>query len=365
MNKEACIEIAREATLKMAQEGGDVVGAFICGSMADDKPPMYTDVDIRVILDSEHTPPTKYVIEQGVPLEWVFLPKSKCVDLEDVLNSPFLSLELAKAIILFDPTDFLAKLKMEVLTSYQHRVHVMARAKRLLDAAREMYENVRKCFEKGAFARPLQHNRISQTWHEKNVQYPKNLATMQEMPIIDATPFWSLRCCIFWTGEIPPLLLNETPSHKRLLVKLKDAGERLGHPELYTLGLDTLGVRNIEKWEAEGFLIDALDIIDYVNTKDIAKHFYLSPDKREYWEKGIKELIGQDCSEEATWPVFTIFSVGEPLISQMDTPDSEPYKERCKFFFRRLGCVDACDVERKLLTAEEWLRKTELVIENL
>ena len=339
MNKEVCIEIAREEALKMAQERGDVVGVFICGSMADDKPltiglsssriETYTDVDMRVILDSEHTPPTKYAIKREAPLEWVFLPKSKCENLEDVLNAPFLSLELAKAIILFDPTGFLAKLKAEVLASYQHRVHIVARAERLLNAAKEMYESVRENFEKG-----------------------------------EAIPFWHLRCFIFWTGETPPLLLNETPSHKRLLVKLKDVGERLGYPELYQLGLNTLGARDIERWEAEGFLIDALDIIDYVNTKDIAKHFYLSPDKREYWEKGIKELIDQGCPKEATWPVFTIFSVSEPLISQMDTPDSEPYKERCQFFFHRLGCTEACDLERKLLTAEEWLRKTEVVIEE-
>ena len=313
----------------MVQERGDVVGIFICGSMADDKPVTYADVDMRVILNSENMPPTKYVIEQGVPLEWVFVPNSKCEHLEYVLNSPFLSLELAKAVILFDPTGFLAKLKMEVLASYQHRVHVVARAKKLLNAAKEMYEHLRESFEKG-----------------------------------EAVPFWCLRCFIFWTGETPPLLLNETPSHKKLFVYLKDVGERLGCPELYPLGLDTLGAREIEKWEAEGFLIDALDIIDYVNTKDIAKHFYLSPDKREYWEKGIKELIDQGCCKEATWPIFTIFSVSAPLISQMDTPDSEPYKERCQFFFNRLGCTEAYHLERKLFTAEEWLRKTELVIEG-
>jgi len=329
MNKEVCIEIAREEALKIAQDRGDVVGIFICGSMADDKPVTYTDVDMRVILDSEHPPPTKYVIERGVPLEWIFLPKSKCEHLEDVLNSPFLSLELAKAIILFDPIGFLAKLKMEVLVSYQHRAHVVARAKKLLNAAKEMYENVRECFEE-----------------------------------MRAVPFWRLRCFIFWTGETPPLLLNETPNHKKLLVYLKDVGERLGYPELYPLGLNTLGARDIEKWEAEGFLIDALDIIDYVNAQNIAKHFYLSLDKREYWEKGIKELIDQERFKEAAWPIFTIFSASEPLISQMNTPDSEPYKERCQFFFNRLECIEAYDLERKLLTAEEWLRKTELAVEN-
>jgi hypothetical protein len=330
MDKERCVEIAKSEALKLAMERRNVIGVFICGSMADDKPVTYADVDLRVIVDSELKSPTTCAIVEGVPLEWVYMPKSKYESLEEVLNAPFLALELAKAIILYDPTGFVETLKMNVLAAYRHRVHVIARAQKLLNAAKEMYERVKQNFETG-----------------------------QEVSI------WDLRCIIFWTGETPPLLLNETPNHKKMFVHLKGISQQLDCPTLYPMGLETLGAEDITADEAMGFLIDTLDSIDYVNAIDQVRHFHLSSEKREYWKNGIQELIDQGYYRDSIWPMLTIISSSEPLIRQIETLESEAYIERCQRFLDRLGFINAFDLERKLSLAEEWMQQTERVIERL
>ncbi|HIE28398.1 TPA: hypothetical protein EYP66_14050 [Candidatus Poribacteria bacterium] len=329
MDRERCIEIARSEALKLAMERGDVIGVFICGSMADDKPITYADVDLRVIVDSEFKPPTTYVLVEGVPLEWVYVLKSRYEHLEDVLNAPFLALELAKAIILYDPTGFLEELKMDVLTAYRHRVHVIARAQKLLNAAKKMYENARQNFESGQELSP-----------------------------------WDLRCVIFWTGETPPLLLNETPNHRKMLVNLKNIAQRLDCPTLYPMGLETLGAEDITAEEAVGFLVDTLDSIDYVNAVGQVRHFHLSNEKREYWESGIRELIDEGYYRESVWPMLTIISSSELLIRQIETLESESYEERCQRFLDRLGFINPLDLERKLNLAAEWMQQTEQLIER-
>lgn len=344
MDKEHCIEVAKAESLKLAMERGDVVGVFICGSMAGDKPVTYADVDLRIIVDTEQRPPTEYVMVQDVPLEWVYMLKSKYDDLENVLNAPFLALELAKAIIVYDPTGFVEQLKMNVLAAYQHPIHIHARAQKLLSAAKEMYERVRQRFDEG-----------------------------------EEVSLWDLRCVIFWTGETPPLLLNETPNHKKMFVRLRDVAQQLDSPELYPLGLDTLGASDIAAQEAADFLRDTLDSINFVNTltsqeaksftKDFIswvsqmRHFYLSEEKREYWEKGINELFEQGYHKEAVWPMLTIISTSEPLIRQIETLEAEAYEERCRIFLERLGFIQPLDLERKLNLAAEWIQQTERLIE--
>jgi hypothetical protein len=341
MDKERCIEIARAEALKLAMERKDIIGVFICGSIAGDKPVTYADVDLRVILNSELKPPTMCTFVKGVPLEWVYIPKSICEHLEDVLKTPFLPLELAKAIILYDPTGFLGNLKMDVLTAYRHCSHVIARAQKLLNAAKEMYKHVRQNFETGQEVSP-----------------------------------WDLRCVIFWTGETPPLLLNETPNHKKMFVNLKNIAQQLNCPMLYPMGLETLGAEDITADEAIGFLMDTLDSIDYVNAVGQVRHFHLSSEKRKYWENGIRELIDQGYYRESVWPMLTIISSSEPLIRpacaanvaagrQVETFESKASRERCQRFLDRLGFINAFDLERKLNLAERWMQQTERVIEKV
>jgi len=329
MDKERCIEIAKEESLKLVLERGDVVGVFICGSIARDKPVTYTDVDLRVIVDSELKPPTTCTLVEDIPLEWVYIPQSKYEDLESVLNAPFLALELAQAIILYDATGFLEELKMNVLAAYRHRVHVVARAQKLLSAAKEMYEHVKENFETGQEVSP-----------------------------------WDFRCLIFWTGETPPLLLNETPNHKKMFVNLKNVAQQLDCPTLYPMGLETLGADDITSEEAVGFLMDTLDSIDYINDIGQTGHFHLANEKREYWESGIRELINQGYHRESVWPMLTIISSSAPLIRQIETLESEAYSERCRRFLDRLGFINAFDLERKLTVAEGWVQQTEQVIEE-
>ncbi|MBI1926836.1 hypothetical protein HYR99_21655, partial [Candidatus Poribacteria bacterium] len=245
MDREFCLEVAAEGAFQLAREREDVMSVFVCGSMAKEPPPAYADVDLRVVIEADQAEASYYEVKRGVPLEWVFVPQRRFDSREELLNAAFLALELVNGVIIYDPRGWLGQVRDEIRSVYGHPSYRIARSQRLLDAARSLYEGIRKRFGAG-----------------------------------EAVPLWDMRCAIFWAGETPSLLLNDIPNHCRLMVDLKAVGVRLNAPELHPMGIETIGATRVEMSEVETFFIDSLDSITYINSVSEPHHFHLSLDKR-------------------------------------------------------------------------------------
>ncbi len=327
MNREFCLEVATNAAKQMAQEREDMISVFVCGSMTKNPPPAYADVDLRVVIAAEETEASYYEIKQGVPLEWMFVPKRRFDTREDLLSAAFLASELVNGIIIHDPTNWLQQVKDDIRLIYGHPSYRIARSQRLLNSAKQLYRQIQKLFEA-----------------EEHV------------------PLWDVRCVIFWTGETPSLLLNEIPNHRRLMVDLKEVGKRLNAPELYPIGMETLGADRVEVPEIESFLTDALDTITYVNSVSDRPHFHLSLEKCEYWEHGIQQMLADEDDLEVLWPLLTLVSAIQPTLAHIESAESSGYYLRCRYFLNRLGFLSRDDFKQKLIRLAGWMETVDLLI---
>lgn len=327
MNREFCLEVAADEAMRLARERGDVISVFVCGSIVKESPPDYADVDLRVVIEKDVLEAGLFEMKQGVPLEWTFVSKRRFEDRNTLLNASFLALELAKGIIIYDPTGWLGQVRDDIILVYDRPSYQIERSQRLLDAAKLLYDGIQGSFESG-----------------------------------EQASLWDVRCTIFWTGETPALMLNEIPNHRRLMVDLKDAGDRLDAPELYPAGLETLGAEGVGTSDVETFLIDALDSITYVNTVSDMPHFHISLDKRAYWEHGIRQMLTEGHYREAIWPILTLMSAMYPVLASNDTPESSRHYLHCKRFLDRIGFLSRDDFHQKLIRLGEWIAQIQSLI---
>ena len=327
MNRNLCLEVAAEEAIRLAQKRGDVISVFVCGSIVKELPPDYADVDLRVVIEGDGTEAGFFEMRQGVPLEWTFVPKRRFGDRDTLLNASFLALELAKGIIIYDPTGWMGQVREDILSVCECPSYQIQRSQRLLDAAKLLYDGIQENFESG-----------------------------------EQAPLWDVRCTIFWTGETPALMLNEIPNHRRLMVELKDVGERLNAPELYPTGLETLGAEGVSTSDVETFLIDALDSITYVNAVGDTPHFHISLDKRAYWEHGIRQMLAEGHHREALWPILTLMSAMHPILASGDTPESARHYLHCRRFLDRIGFLSRDDFHQKLIRLGDWIAQVQPLI---
>ena len=327
MNRDFCLEVAAEESIRLARERGDVISVFACGSIVNESPPDYADVDLRVVIVGDWVEAGFFEMKQGVPLEWTFFPKRRFDDRNTLLNASFLALELAKGIIIYDPTGWMGQVRKDILSVYDQPSYQIERSQRLLDAAKSLYDVIHGSFESG-----------------------------------EQASLWDVRCTIFWTGETPALMLNEVPNHRRLMVELKDVSDRLDAPELYPAGLETLGGEGVGASDVETFLIDALDSITYVNTVSDVPHFHISLDKRAYWEHGIRQMLAEGYYREAIWPILTLMSAMHPILAANDTSDASRHYLSCKRFLDRIGFLSREDFQHKLVRLAEWIAQVQPLI---
>ena len=342
MDKEFILKVATGGAFQLAKAREDVVGVFVCGSIINDSSnwrPDYSDVDLRAVVNTAEQEAGYYEMKYGVPLEWMFVPKRRFDTREELLSTAFLAPELVNGVIIYDPTGWLQQVKDDILLTYAHPSYRIARSERLLNAARQLYQHIRKLFD------------------------------AQEH-----VPLWDVRCAIFWTGETPSLLLNEIPNHRRLMVDLRETGERLGAPQLYSLGMETIGADRVEASDVEDALADALDTISYINQVNDRPHFHLSLDKREYWEHGIQQLISDGDHLEVLWPLLTLISAIQPTLAHIELGESsEPYDSeriayyrlRYRSFLNRLGFLSRDDFRQRLIKLDKWMDEVERIIKTL
>lgn len=304
MNRKTCIRAAR-SEISILTRIYPVVAAFVCGSIVYEEEPGETDVDVRVILDGEPAP--GYLVERdGMPIEVTFTSLGNFLDEEAILSHPVLPSDILRGTIIYDPTGMLKRLRRRIAERYEE--YIAARARRMFEEAAAMTAKTQREFE-GTGKMPL----------------------------------WSFRGALFRAGETPLILLDMPLTHRRLFLFLREAAWRMRDDGIHGLGLETLGSSGISKAESLRALEETMTIFD---SQGEIPHFYLSPLKRRYWEKGTLMMIEEGLYAEAVWPLFTLVS----LYCADDPTRAERF-----WLLDRLGFSSYESCRRKFAWMGEWL----------
>ncbi|HEX30403.1 TPA: hypothetical protein ENG04_10015 [Candidatus Poribacteria bacterium] len=306
MNREIYIEAAKSEILALARTY-PVVAAFVCGSTVYEAEPRETDVDVRVVLDGEPVP--GFLVERdGVPIEVTFTSLRNFLDEEQILSHPVLPSDILRGRIIYDPTGMLSELKERIGRRYGERRYIAARARKMFEEALEVTMRAQRDFER--------EGRI---------------------------PLWTFRGALFRAGEVPLILLDMPLTHRRLFLFLREAAYRMGDDEIHGLGLETLGSSGMSKAEVLRALDETMAIFDI---QEEVSHFYLSPLKRRYWERGTLMMTEEGLYAEAVWPLFTLVS-----LYCMD----DPTKAKRFWLLDRLSFNSYESCRRKFVWMKGWL----------
>jgi len=335
VDRKRYIQVAREESLKLVEQRGDVVAVFICGSVAHGDPEEYSDVDLRVVIDTEFDLPVpSFVRRYGVPLEWTYCAKRQYEDMIQVLNDPFISLETVGSTILYDPTNFIRDLIRDIKPVYKEHRYVKARAQNLLEQPKQWLSSLRDMGEE-----------------------------LSKLP--EYVYAWHLRCIITILAKVVLVLTSIPPGGMKLFVSLRVSAERLQHEELFSLGLDAMGAQDITKEEVEEFADGIFKVFEYVNSMvDPCKlhHWTLLPDKREYYQLGTQWLVSRGFHREAIWPLLTVAPLCAMEIHEAKL-DSRML-EKCVSFLYRLGFQPFGDTNKKLDLLQRWIQQIQQIIEQ-
>ena len=333
MDRERYIQVAREETLELIEQRGDVVAVLICGSVAHGDPEEYSDVDLRVVIDTkDELPVSSFVRKQDVPLEWTYYAKRQFEDVVEVLNDPFIPLEIVESIILYDPDSLIHDLIRDIKPVYKEPGYVKARAQNLIEQPEQ--------------------------WLSSLIDMDEGLSQLPTYVYA-----WHLRCIITVLAKVVLILTNMSPGGMKLFVSLRAAAEELRNEKLFTLGLDAMGTQDITKEEVKEFAADIFKVFEYVNSMVAPgqlHHWTLSPAKKRYYQGGIQWLVSRGFYKEAIWSLLTLAPLCAMEIQESKL-DSEVL-EKCISFLHRLGFQPFGDTKRKLDLLQTWIRETQQII---
>jgi hypothetical protein len=257
--------------------------------MSENEPfPAYKDVDFALVLDIDKDRPNQDLSYKGLILECASFSINAYRFLPSVLSDPKLCPNLVTDSILSDPTGMLRELHKGVKKEYARRKWVTARCE----------------YEK---ARALQH--------------------LDAMGKARSSGEVSLHLCMvlnFLSGLMAVSYLR-MPTHRRLLVLMKELLEQAGRSEVYERALDVFGCAHMTRAQVESYLqagIAAFDRAAEVHRTPCPYGFKLHPHVRPYFLEATQEMIDEGHHREAVAWIWVFHYISNTAI-QNDAPEEE------------------------------------------
>jgi hypothetical protein len=114
------IELARQYVEEMIAQRGDIVAAWIGGSVARGEETELSDIDLSLMVAATGAMSREGfdLWREGIYIEAGIISQQEFADLEAVLNNPFRATHMNDALILYDPTGFVKQMQDAVRAVY-------------------------------------------------------------------------------------------------------------------------------------------------------------------------------------------------------------------------------------------------------
>jgi hypothetical protein len=300
MKVSKAIELTREWVTVYGSQTPGFRGAHLIGSintMSEDEPfPSYKDVDFALVLDIDKDRPNQELSYKGLILECARSSINTYRSLQSVLSNAELAPNLVMNSILSDPSGILQELHKAVEKDYARRKWVMARCE---------YEKAEVLHHLDAMGKARSPGELS-------------------LHLVLVLNFLSGLMAVSCLGM---------PTHRRLLILMKELLERAGRSEVYEQALNTLGCAKMTRSQIESYLqtgISAFDRAVEVHHTPSPYGFKLHSHVRPYFMEATQEMIDEGYHREAVVWIWVLHYLSNAAI-QNDAPEEEKPEFQARF----------------------------------
>jgi len=277
---ESMIQIAREAALQRAHSDGDIVAAYLTGSVLDKDPFLGEAADIDLVLVHAQEPKSRREIVSLSPeihLDIKHNPRREYSRPRELRVHPWLGPEMYDPLLLYESEHFFQFVQAGLRNKFHEPVNTLQRARRNADHARQMCTGLQTPSENGA-ALVLK--------YLKAVNHAANAVA----------------------------ILNGKPlAERRLLLQFPARAEAAGRPGLAAGLLGLLGASNADASALAGFLPEwEKDFQEAANRPNVEGRIH--PARLEYYKKALEALLGGENPQASLWPFIHTWSLAASVL---------------------------------------------------
>ena len=149
------IEIAKNFLHEQLQKRDDVIGSWVGGSVARGEDTESSDIDLGLLVEGDVKGPLGIqrngidTWQNGVYIEAALVSKEDYEDIEKVFHDPIKATHMNDALILYDPTGFLARMQKEVQAVFMQPKWVGVRVQHWMEVAKGSYSGLKDAIGAG------------------------------------------------------------------------------------------------------------------------------------------------------------------------------------------------------------------------
>lgn len=309
------IELTSEWVTAYGSQTPGFRGAHLMGSintMSEHEPfPAYRDVDFHLVLDIDENEPNQELSYKGLILECASSSINAYRSLPSVLSDPGLCPNLVTDSILSDPTGMLRELHKGVEREYARRRWVTARCE---------YEKAQAVRHLDAMVKARSSGEVS----------------------------FHLGMVLNFLSGLMAVSYLRMPTHRRLLILMKELLEQAGRSEVYERALDIYGCAHMTRAQMQSYLqegIAAFDRAVEVHRTPSPYGFKLHPHVRPYFMEATQEMIDEGYHREAVVWIWVLYYLSNAAIQNDASEEEKPQFQSA--FDRLLSGLD-------LLAPQAW-----------
>jgi hypothetical protein len=266
INREKLVDLARQETARRASADDDILAGFVIGSVATGDPLLGGTADVDLVLVHGSTPPVDREViplSSDVHLDIAHHPQSLYAHPPQLRVHPWFGPAVYEPVLVYDPQHFFERVQAGVRGQFQRPDHVIARARALLDRARQACGSL-----------------------------PAANAWLQ-----------TYTAAVLEAANAAACLAGPPAAGRRLALVLEQRALALAHPEILTgfgllLGADRLPVpdmdRVLQMWST------AFDGASRVSSDPLC-----TTPRRSYYLAAFRALAEMGRPDAAVWPMLT------------------------------------------------------------
>ena len=320
---ESMIQIAKEAAIQRAESNGDIVAAYLTGSLLDNDPFLGGSADIDLVfVHAQETRLRREIVSltPEIHLDIKHNPRREYNHPRELRIHPWLGPEMYDPLLLYETEHFFKFVQAGLRDKFHEPVNTLLRSRRNAEHARQMCNGL---------------------------QFPAETGPALVLKYLKAVNHAANAIAI----------LNGAPlAERRFLLQFPARAEAAGRPALSAGLLALLGAQNMDSFPLAGFLPEwGTAFLEAAGIPGVEARIH--PARLGYYKKAFESLLGGENPQAILWPFIQTWSLA---VAVLPSTKQVAWKSACQ----QLGLFGD-DFKERLQELDHYLDSIEELLDKM